>query len=157
MVVFLYRRDCCNNTPIIGVYEMPEMILLVLDAEGWGTAVNNNFQKINNQIDSLLDSSKTVHPTATTQIPNLADTVSAPAANTAAGTTSTAVSGTGDDATINANFAALDTFSGQAVADLTTLRNAIIANQTILTNLVNKVNSLMNELREGTGIAILKA
>jgi hypothetical protein len=136
---------------------MAQMTLIVLDAEGWGTIVNNNFQKINNQIDSLLDSSKTVHATATTVIANLGDSVAAPAAVTAIGTTSTTVSGTGDDATINANFGALDTFTAAAVVDLGNLRNTMIANQTILTNLINKVNSLLDELREGSGIAILKA
>lgn len=130
---------------------------IVLDAEGWGDIVNDNFTKIDSQIESLLDPAKTVHPTGTTQIANLTGSVTAPTAIGATGTTSTTVSGTGDDATINANFGALDSFAAAAVIDLNNLRNTIISNQTLLTNLINKVNSLLDELRESTGIAILKA
>jgi len=81
--------------------------------------------------------------------------VTAPAAVTLVAPTSVSVSGTGDDATINANFSAIDSALGDAVIDLNNLRNRIIDNQTILTNLVNKVNSLLVELRAGTGVAIL--
>lgn len=134
---------------------MAQMVLLVLDQEGWGDVVNDNYEKINNRIDSLLDTSKSLHATGTTNIPNLTDSVTAPSAITASATTSTAISGTGDDANINANFTALDGFTSQVVADLGNLRNTIIANQAILTNLVNKLNATLSEFREGEGIALL--
>jgi len=132
------------------------MQAIVLNAEGWGDILNNNSTKINNQVDSLIDPTKTVHPTATTQIINLPDTISAPAAVTAAATVSVTVSGTGDDPTINGNFIAIDAFTVLAVADLGNLRSTVISNQTILTNLVTKVNALLVEFREGSGIALLK-
>ena len=133
-----------------------EMQLVVLDAEGWGQIVNNNFQKLNNQIDTIMDSSKSIS-TGTNYVAPLSDVVSAPAAINASAVTSASVSGTGDDATINSNFSALDTFTSQVVSDLNNLRNTIISNQNILTNLVSKVNSLRAEFTEGSGVAILKA
>lgn len=136
---------------------MATLTLIVLDAEGWGEIVNNNITILNNQIDSLLDASKSVTPAGSTQVANLTDSVSAPSAITSTAVTSTAVSGTGDDANINANFTALDAFTTTAIADLQALRNTIIANQTILTNLVAKQNALLNAIREGSGFAILKA
>jgi len=127
------------------------------NGEGWGDVYNDNVDVMNNQIDSLFDDTKTVVPTGTRPVSALTGNIVAP---TAVGTTALApisISGTGNDADLNTNFAEIQTKIGLIITDLNNVRNTVIADQVLITAHKDKINSLLVELRDGTGVAILNS
>lgn len=136
---------------------MGQMKFIALNNEGWGLIYNANMQHINTWIDSLMDPAKSANATGITEVDNLDITPSAPPAITAVAPTFDTISGSGADTELNNNFSAISTFAGQVITDLTALRNTIIADQTLLASIESKINELLEAIREGTGVAILKA
>jgi hypothetical protein len=115
---------------------LPDSNLETIDyqSQGWSAIVTSNMQLLDSQLRHVLKGNANILGSQA-QVD--------PAAQASSTISLSTVSGTGDDANINANFSAIQTQLNNVVGDISELRNVLVA--------------LLSKLRKNTGNGVLSS
>jgi len=133
--------------------------------QGWNAIVSSNVEKINDYFKKLWGGIEGNVEFGSQSVDDLSVTLEDPiditqtdlidSSSGASSNTILMVSGSGDDGTINDNFASVQEQLSASKADAEELREKLISTIDYCNSLENKVNELLKELRVSTGTGIL--
>ena len=112
--------------------------------QGWDATYDSNFEHIDDKLETLFTSTNKVGEQTVTDNSSSAND---PDPATATAPTIAAVSGTGDDGTVNGNFTDLESKINALIADNASLRTQLIAAIDYADGLKVTLNDLLQKLR----------
>ena len=133
--------------------------------QGWNVIWSDNMVRLNDWMTQLWGPTTATDALGSAAVADNATTVADPSATTTdsltdssggiASTTVAAVSGTGDDANINNNFASITAQVNASKTDLASMHTQLIATIDYCDALKIKINALLAELRVTGGCGVL--